>query len=60
MHQHTYYRGARGEEREKGTEKIFEKIITEVGLLIKYLFMLQTIAFTVWKKTKLSEIKQIS
>ena len=29
MHQHPYYRGARGEEREKGTEKIFEDITAE-------------------------------
>ena len=27
MHQHSYYRGPRGEEREKGLEKIFEEII---------------------------------
>ena len=26
MHQHPYYRGARGEEREKGKEKIFQEI----------------------------------
>ena len=29
MHQHTYYRGARGEEREKRTEKLFQEIIAE-------------------------------
>ena len=29
MHQHTYYRGARGEEREKGAEKIFQEIIAK-------------------------------
>ena len=30
MHQHPYYRGARGmREREKGTEKIFQEIIAE-------------------------------
>ena len=27
MHQHLYNRGAKGEEREKGTEKIFQEII---------------------------------
>ena len=27
MHQHSHYRGPRGEEREKGPEKIFEEII---------------------------------
>ena len=29
MHQHLYYRGARGEERKKGTEKIFQEEIAE-------------------------------
>ena len=29
MHQHPYYRGARKEERKKGTEKIFQEIIAE-------------------------------
>ena len=29
MHQHLYYRGARGEEREKGAEKIFQEIIAK-------------------------------
>ena len=29
MHQHLCYRGSRGEEREKGPEKIFEEIIVE-------------------------------
>ena len=27
MHQHSHYRGPRGEEREKGPEKIFEETI---------------------------------
>ena len=27
MHQHSHYRGPRGEERQKGPEKIFEEII---------------------------------
>ena len=27
MHQHSHYRGPRGEEREKGPEKIFEEMI---------------------------------
>ena len=30
MHQHSHYRGPRGEEREKGPEKIFEEIIAEI------------------------------
>ena len=29
MHQHSNYRGPRGEEKKKGTEKIFEEIIVE-------------------------------
>ena len=29
MQQHSHYRGPRGEEREKGPEKIFEEIIIE-------------------------------
>ena len=29
MHQHPYYRGAEGEEREKETEKIFQEIIAK-------------------------------
>ena len=29
MHQHSHYMGPRGEEREKGPEKIFEEIIDE-------------------------------
>ena len=29
MHQHSQYRGPRGEEREKEPEKIFEEIIAE-------------------------------
>ena len=29
MQQHSHYRGPRGEEREKGPEKIFEEIIVE-------------------------------
>ena len=29
MHQHSHYRGPRGEERQKGPEKIFEEIIAE-------------------------------
>ena len=29
MHKHAYYRGARGEEKKKGPEKIFEEIIAK-------------------------------
>ena len=29
MHQHSHYRGPRGEEREKGPEKIFEEVRAE-------------------------------
>ena len=35
MHQHSHYRGPRGEEREKGPEKIFEEIIAENFLNIR-------------------------